>query len=139
MLIYVCGMQAISKVVQTPIMPFSTSNTMPEDTSRVAPQRTQLVGMKDPIMPFETSNVMQKDMSRCVMPPTSRLDTPITRVTSSEIPHTISSTSSIDAPSIPVEMDIHVPIINNPSNVGSIRILAPTPEQVSLRNVMESQ
>jgi len=60
-------------------------------------------------------------------------------------PHNMPSTSNIDVPSIPVELHLHAPVrstselINNPSNVGSVRILLLRLEQVSLRSLIDSQ
>ena len=60
-------------------------------------------------------------------------------------PHNMPPTSNIDVPSVPVDLHLHAPVmstselINNPSNVGSVRILPPRLEQVSLRSLIDSQ
>ena len=60
-------------------------------------------------------------------------------------PHNMPSTSNIDVPIILVELHLHASVsstselINNPSNVGSVRILLPRLEQVSLRSLIDSQ
>lgn len=75
------------------------------------------------------------------MSSTSTPEIPITRVASSTIPIGTPFKSNMDSPSVPITVDIHAPVrsASNPSNMGSIRILPPTPEQVALRNVIESQ
>lgn len=80
-----------------------------------------------------------------VMPSTTRPETLITREISSEKPHNIPSTSNTDVASILVELNMHAPVrrtwelINNLSNVGSIRILPPRSEKVSLKSLIDSQ
>lgn len=59
--------------------------------------------------------------------------------------HNIPSTSIRDVSRIPTELYLPTPdrtthqFRNNPSNMGSVRVLPPTPEQVSWRSLIESQ
>ena len=59
--------------------------------------------------------------------------------------HVMPSISNMDVPRISLEMDMHDPVrstsqlINNWSSLGSVRILPPTPEQVSLRSLIDLQ
>ena len=61
------------------------------------------------------------------------------------MPHYMPSTSSMGGPSIPLEIDMHTHVrstpqsINDPSSMDSIRIVPQTPEQASLRSLIESQ
>ncbi len=59
--------------------------------------------------------------------------------------HNIPSTSIRDISRIPAELNMPTPDMtteqfkNNPSSMGSVRVLPPTPEQVSWRSLIESQ
>ena len=73
------------------------------------------------------------------LPILCRQKNPMTRVESSEKPHTIFSTSNTNIPNIPsveLEMNAH---IRRTSNMASVRILPPTIEQASLRSNIDTQ